>query len=689
MGKEWYWAGKSSKRETPTQTQTPSGCMCAFFQFFDFHPFHFPTINNQQQTATFNSASCITEDHTTIPKGAEAPRNSLESKDGTISSPPKEENFKIPKNIQIKTNGCGKLNDLSSEISNNSPSGIKTPTLVARLMGLDLLPHSPSSSSSSNLSTPNPQCNIVPNLHHMRLIRQQRHIQTKPRNSTDSSEIGATRSLPETPRISSSRRSDVDYHHRLSLQINKENIGEDLDLPRLSFCKKRYDENNSRSPSHYARQIVKQVKESVSRKVGQDITNTLKTKEQTKEEIVSQIRIKKSPKPSLKVLDESNHSSSYSPRLRFIETNKHKQSTEPSSPLISKDQNMPQPMLPRVLTKPKPQQQEFPNEQELQKQKSVPKCKKARNESFNSRLIKTDIIRNKQEESFIIIRPTSPTRVNDIKTTKSKRTRSLSSNLLDDINSVSSFLPVKTDPSPPATKIPQKQVYDTQEAKRIAQLCSGSRHKYKQEVTNTLATPQSYINNEDKPIGASTIAAEEYSPEFQYITAILMSRTTTTTTTMSFNQWFSLTHSLDPSIFHHLEAHRNDKDCNFTSKNQLGYRWNRRLLFDLVDEVLLETLRPKKSEKELWFLHGCCYNQGQGNVEGLVERVWKRIGKFPCAKCEVLEDIDGLIEVEDMEQVKVRCEEGLEEEGQGLIADIEGNIWDTLVDETVMVISRF
>jgi len=79
--------------------------------------------------------------------------------------------------------------------------------------------------------------------------------------------------------MSSSRKTDFD-HHRLSLQINKENNlgGEDFELPRFSFSKRKIDENSCKSPSQYAKQIVKQVKESVvSRKVGQDITNTLKS----------------------------------------------------------------------------------------------------------------------------------------------------------------------------------------------------------------------------------------------------------------------------------------------------------------------------------------------------------------------------------------------------------------------------
>lgn len=380
--------------------------------------------------------------------------------------------------MQIKTSGGtrtggGNLNDLSADIT--SSPGTKTPTLVARLMGLDLLPgtHSPSfsssSSSSSCLSAPNTH-GYAPHLHHH--LRHKQHVQTKHRNSIDSSDIAASRSLPETPRISSARRSDVDYyHHRFSLQINKENINlaEDLELPRLSFSKRKCDENNSsRSPSHYARQIVKQVKDSVSRKVGQDITNTLKTRE----EIVGQLKSKKSSKTSpLKAINETENSPlKPHSRLRFIDKNKQNTTATPS-PLTPKDQNMlklpspPPPVntqLSRVLTKPKPQTLSLPEHQDFhQNTKSVPKCKMATNEKFNSRLKRppqtSDIIRNKQEESFVI-RPTSPTRASDTKTSKSKKIHPLSSNLLNNINTVPNLLPVKTDPSPPATKIPPKQV---------------------------------------------------------------------------------------------------------------------------------------------------------------------------------------------------------------------------------------
>ena len=61
MGKEWHWSGRSSKRGGGAETEIPSGCMCAMFQAFDFHPFHF-SINQQQSSIK----SRTPEDHTVL-----------------------------------------------------------------------------------------------------------------------------------------------------------------------------------------------------------------------------------------------------------------------------------------------------------------------------------------------------------------------------------------------------------------------------------------------------------------------------------------------------------------------------------------------------------------------------------------------------------------------------------------------
>ncbi|KAL1357476.1 hypothetical protein HN51_009377 [Arachis hypogaea] len=728
MGKDWYWSSRSSKRsssatttisqvEPPPPPPPPSGCMCAVFHLFHFHPFHpFPTtaaVHHQQKSSPQDLP---------LPQ---APRNSLEeSHHLSTTQPPshliEQQHFKIPKKIQVMKTSS-EVDMCCSSVESPGTSA-KTPTLVARLMGLDLLP--PPSSNLSSPSCSSSSCISTPNL----------HLLSKHRNSTDC--VIVDHSSPRT-------RSDLDYyHHRLSLQINTNtNKDEDLEMMRFSsssssLLSKRnnhFDDNHnnsvsngrtsssssSSSPSHLARQIVKQVKKNVmmnsGRKVGQDITNTIKQREQ---QPVTQIKLKKklSSKPSSPSLDNHHDSNSlsFSPRLRFIETknNSHKPPAAPPSPPPPPPPPQQVEELPRVLIRPK----EEGSLQQNQKSSSssVAKCnKKVNNEKFSSasRL-------KKQEEPFIV-RPTSPptTRTGDIiiknaTKTHHKKTHPLSNNLLNNINTVvPNLFPIKTEASPPPTKInhnkKQSEVCDKSSPQQLSSSWSHHHsHRYKQEgIISTLATRdfstndivQAKSTNQNNAYSSSSTTGEElaaaaaesehHGPEFQYITGIL-SRT--------FNKEEQHATTTGQRFFHDLEEHpilnshvstpENVKDCIFSMKQKLGLRWNRRLMFDLVDEVLMEVLRPIKSEEKsrLWFLHGrCCYYQGK--VEGLMERVWKRIGKFPCKRCEFLEDIDWLIESEDMEKVKVDVEEGLEEEGERLVAEIEGNIWNTLVHESLMV----
>ncbi|MED6204703.1 hypothetical protein PIB30_011384 [Stylosanthes scabra] len=696
MGKDyWYWPTfSSSSSSSSSKASATSGCMSALFQTFDFHPFHFST--NQQQHKSPSSSSSSSSSTISISqylsKGAaaapqEPTTNTFQSHHATSSS--KQQHLQIPKNIiRIKTSrsiltrtrsGNYSSDDFSSEMS-FSP-GTKTPTLVARLMGLDLLPdnnnnnnNSSSSSSSSTLSTPilNTNNNNNPQLHHNPKARQRHHHQImRHRHSTDS--IGTIpRSLSEAP-----RRSDVE-HSRLSLQINKENIiGVDddtyLETPRFSFSKRKFDENNnsnssSRSPSQYARQIVKQVKESVSRRVGiTDITNTIKNRDQ--ESVGPQIRFKKATSSN----NESCSPGKQSPRIgRFIDTkhsnnnnnNNNKQSnsiTKPSpspSPLKSKDQK-PLPSSPTTTTPLPPvakiETQLSSKIDDLQSKKSsssVPKSKRSRTTTTNTEKLgsgvsratppQTSSIRKKQQESFIAC-ALSPTRPK----AKNRSTHPLSSNLL--LNTAPNLLPLKTHPSPLPTKILQKQACDTEEQKlSIAQLSSCACQKYKKPATAATTTT-----------GTGT---DDEGPEFQYIKSIL-SRIGLGKATLPHiqYQWFSLSHPLDPSLFHYLEIHHYPSSNSDNWRDQLGPRCNRRLLFDLVDELLSEILgRPKQA-------HGL-----------LVERVWRKVRRLlPGAKCEFLEDIDGLIEMEEMER-KVK-----EEREEGLVMEIGRSILETLVHETV------
>ncbi|TXG70823.1 hypothetical protein EZV62_005758 [Acer yangbiense] len=682
MGKEWYWSGSrssTSKRgdnNNTTTSTTPSGCMSAVFHLFDFHHFQFP-LNHHHHQSPFISHHHEDHHHTVLKAS-------------------------------------------SSEISSSSPGGSKTPNLVARLMGLDLLPDQ--TTNSSSFQEPLPTKLNLNHHHHLRPTRQAllQPLQNKSvilHDVITTTSGSGTRSLPETPRISSARRSDVDYHHRLSLQINKENIsssgGEEVEFSRFSYLRRReikeeVEYRSSNSPSQYARQIVKQVKESVSRKVGLDITNTLKNRQilQSREEIFSQLKTKKSSSRALNKQVSENQSTSpgkhsSSPRLsRFLEPKQKLVTPPPTTATDLKIQA--QPIRVNLSSKPKLQQQQQSSQSTSHDHRPAKKCKKAA--AGEQRLIRrspktADVIRNKQEESFVRPSSTGNMRANNADKNYSKKTPLSNGTLLINISSVpsSTLLPVKKDPSPPATKIPQKQVLlNAQSSKRVStssstQLSSNSSQiSYKQQVATRTLVARDSNNINDRFNGgvttmtttATTTTTTVGGAEHQeYITKILKRTGLDKHTPVSFTTWFSPSHPLDPSIFHHLE----NNDNPTSDSGQLSLLCNRKLLFQLVDEILVDVLKPVINIKPWCNVIGSicrgCYYYGYMHGSDLIDTLCLVVGSFPCADCRVLEDIDGLID-KDLPKMKLQNEMAWEEEGEGVVMEIEKDILDSLIHET-------
>ncbi|XP_068651248.1 uncharacterized protein [Aristolochia californica] len=293
MGREWYWSsGSRSMRRSSGEKESQLGCISTVLHFFDFQKFQCASSqqHEQQPHRPLEQDRDTNKDYHTPPKGVEAPRNSLELQEGPSSSSSsailKEEEDDIPFSVQLlplksSSSSEREVNDVQRlPFSDDVYSrGSKTPNLVARLMGLDLLPEEISSATSS------------PSYRRSTRKHRQPHQSFQYKNNfTCSRYESGSRSLPDTPRISMTRRSDVDS--RLSLQHNKENT----DVPEFNYRRvsreapsssspfslrrsgsrrdaklKPYEE--SKSPSKYAREIVKQAKENVSRRVGADITN--------------------------------------------------------------------------------------------------------------------------------------------------------------------------------------------------------------------------------------------------------------------------------------------------------------------------------------------------------------------------------------------------------------------------------
>ncbi|KAM1070028.1 hypothetical protein ACFX13_001925 [Malus domestica] len=722
--REWYWgSGKSSKRgrggggRPEKDITTSSGCMCAVFQLFDFHQLQLANLHHHHQQPSFHPEDL------TVPKGVEAPRNSLDSSEGTsLSSITKEEDnlnrpiLKFQKGMQIKTTKARTSSiDFSSDIS--SPGMTKTPSLVARLMGLDLLPdqtNSPSSTSSSSTTT------------HKKISKASKPLKGRARrhvvDTSDMNTADGTRSLPETPRISSARRSDVDLHHRLSLQINKENAGvsEDLDFSKSSYNRRDLklinfgDHENVKSPSHYARQIVKQVRESMSRRVGLDITNTSRpsvdtdNKKQGRDELLLQLKSKNiananasAASKSAFAKERSSTPASCSPRIRFLESNGPKDQIQalppkPKSPLSS------------LPLKPKPLQP-LKEEQQQQKQKSQTASVQKRRPKLADDIGYGPRMKNKQKEEAFVS-PSTATRA--IKNNhiipgdkKCKKTQLLLS------SNVPTLLPVKKNPSPPATKIPPKQeqaqqvISDAQQSKRRPSRLSSStsqtyyKHQQVSRPPHVLATQDCIKFTGDIPNGntgttirSATGAGGAEAEMHLYVTRIIARTGIDKDTLVSFTNWFSPSHPLDPSIFYHLEHSFSTTSITTTSgknefSSQLGHRWNRKLLFHLVDEILVEFLRPYinlkpwvTSSNNIQFEH--C-NGMRINGSHLINILCYKIQSFPSVDCQVLDDIDALID-KDLPESKVQSEMAFEEEGEGIVREVEKDILDTLIHETAM-----
>ncbi|XP_039007426.1 uncharacterized protein LOC120135174 [Hibiscus syriacus] len=546
---------KPSKRYSATLP----GCITAVFHLFRFHcPLNHQTSGSQRRQVAAAAAA-------TAVAGTEAPRNSLESEE-------EDEILNVPMGIQIKTKVVATAdNDIDTP-------GTKTPTLVARLMGLDLIPETRS--------------------------------------------LDGTRSLPVTPRTSSVRRSDVDRHHRrLSLQINKENMSatQELIMSRLSSLMKRKEKKH---------EYVKQVKERVARKVGMNITNEVRNRE----ELVSHFKYKKISALT-KVADDST-------------IVKHSTNPKPSTPRIQKQTST------RKL-------QPLEEQQYEQKPIAASKSKKGSNKKLVSRLKKPqqslEIIRsrNKKEEPFVRAPKASRVNIPD----KKCRKIPLSDDLLNSIK-IPTLILVKKDPSPPSTNIPQKQALHA----RRPYIKQEPRQEHVSRCNNATITTAAAI---------STAVGKE---EHDYITRILRRTGLDKDTRVSISSWFSPSHPLDPSIFHQLENENNDEISNCS---EFRRRCNRKLLFHLVDELLSEILKPCFNMKP-WVVstvgHGFSYTDGFR----LIDTLCSRIGSFPCSDCRVLEDIDALIG-RDLAEVNVQGVMAYEEQGEGIVAEIEKDILDTML----------
>lgn len=171
-------------------------------------------------------------------------------------------------------------------------------------------------------------------------------------------------------------------------------------------------------------------------------------------------------------------------------------------------------------------------------------------------------------------------------------------------------------------------------------------------------------------------------------------------------RWYSLSLPIDPIVFHRLELEfpflivGEGKRCKGSEVETEGralvgplrHRWNRKLLFHLVEEILGDLLLGRSD-----IFSSPCTGSGSSSFrlvrrdncgmierEALLQQLVAQIESFPAADCRVVGDIDALV-AGDLRQANVRrllLHPFVTEEAGDVALEVEQEILDDLLGET-------
>ncbi|XP_072960178.1 uncharacterized protein [Typha angustifolia] len=546
MGRsEWY----RGEKESP-------GCMSGMLHYLDFHHLLFAAGNVSR--APPDSSPRVAS----YTKGVEAPRNSLELDEGKSSAAAEFYDVPFELGIQLTTNK--KMVVFEEERRSTQAETPRTPSLVARLMGLDGLPDQAMSPATTGYHTPvmveeekkkkkkkkkkaivSEECKKASPTQPQRQPLRILNCNSPPALPQIRLDAGS-RSLPDTPRASSVR--PWEFEPRLSLHMNnKENMNnlcEDLSSPgspslytakprkMKDLGRQQLDENKSPRSHHYAREIVKQVKESVTnrRAAANGDQNGIRSKR---------------TRPPMK------------------------------SVVCAADD--------KLRTQPK----------------------------------------NNLENDLVIVKPSRPP------------------------------------PPPPVAIRDQVGVKAAKCTKRDS--CERFPSAQRSE-----APPRDLIKRGTSSSGTTTSRCaqksshvpQEQDPEYRYVSSILSRGRCTGS-------------RIDPIVFHQLEL-----ELPFNLLGPLRHRWNRRLLFHLVQEIL-DDLHDERRRR---LAGGWRDSPAPPSV---LKEVWEGIRRLPAADCRVLGDIDALV-AGDLAEANVRRvlrHPAVAGEAEGVVAEVGEAIVDDLLGD--------
>ncbi|CAN6481046.1 unnamed protein product [Victoria cruziana] len=719
-----------------------AGCMSGMLQLFDF----------RQEAVAVDATPRSSHDAAARPPpppqdgqyctGIEAPRNSLEilsaARRVSAEEPQRrrdEQDEDVPMAFEIFTR------PMASKDSTSPSTKCKSPSVVARLMGIEILPDefekeagggsggggaegkdSPAANSvakdrgSSVRKLPHPRETKLKELN-----RELRILEKRCENIIRQDRVLAlSRSLPESPRISSARRSDAE--HRLSLQIQKENVppfaninhGTDV-VPLAS--------SPSSSTSSFSLRNLDMKRACFGSNAGRPTSPRL-------------VPSSTSPRLAKTAKEESRHSSTSpcSPRLKLRGqeecTNKLRpRSDSQTSSSSPKGNSQKVGRLCTAPTEPKPRAAATKPVPRLgPSAKGKPRFEVSAVKGNNGGIARTGT----KERSPPKIRE-SYVRVLDIKSgTPKKGQKPICDNLLKShsviptTKAASSTILLRTPvsgvaPPPPSRSTSPAAASDVDHASLLDRPTGSSslqldpplaKRPWSDSPCSSSSLHASIHDAISRPSSSSPSSAGERGSGvkdtifvYEYIKTIFEFMGVRSNSRVSFINWYSPSHPLDPAVFIKLDAyhygHRNhgrhhggisghNRQNGITMPNT---RSSRRLVFHLVDEVLRERLRPHLSTRP--WMTGMMMGQGPcaAAVTGkqLLGEVWTETRGFPSADCKILQDIDGLVasDVNSGHFSSPINDADAESLAESMLFRIGQDIADSLVGETVVDLLSF
>ncbi|XP_044454745.1 proteoglycan 4 [Triticum aestivum] len=138
----------------------------------------------------------------------------------------------------------------------------------------------------------------------------------------------------------------------------------------------------------------------------------------------------------------------------------------------------------------------------------------------------------------------------------------------------------------------------------------------------------------------------------------------------------SMSSPVDPIVFHLLELDLPADDSDDHRKGPLRHRWNRKLLFHLTQEILTNLLHPDDNGPS---------SATRPHGPALLSKLWSTVKAFPAADCRVVGDIDALVAL-DLDSASVRGlarHPAVAEEAGDVAEDVAELVLDALLRESL------